>query len=94
MVFETPWKIYSEAEIDSHHPSGGESDSSIYISHDRCAVWVRPLMAQSLRLANLEEISELWERLRLVTLLSVLRVVDSKVCYNSLVDPASGTGSK
>ena len=92
MLFETPWKTYSESEID-FHPGGGDSDPTIYISHDRCAVWVCPPTAQSLHLANLAEISELWDRLQLATLLSVLRVIDPKIRDNSSGGAALCTGS-
>jgi hypothetical protein len=70
--FHAPWKTYDILEMDRHELDNGV----VYISHDRTCVFVErgdDLTGRKLRRADEEEITELWQKHRLVALLSVFQ---------------------
>jgi hypothetical protein len=52
-------------------------DEVIYISSDRTCVFVEQGKGKPVRLANEQEITDLWDRHRIIALLSVFRSITS-----------------
>jgi len=82
--FETPWKQYSMYEMDRFELNG----EVVYIAADRTCVFFEHGTDKSVRLASEEEITQLWDKHRIVALLSVFRSIISPASSASL--PASG----
>jgi len=78
MKLHAPWKDYEDSEVDRHE-TGMSFAPVVYVAHDRSCVWLvtnDSMGRQAIHIADADQISELWERLRLISLLSVLKVVD------------------
>ena len=71
--FETPWKQYSVYEMDRFELE----DGVVYVAADRTCVFFEHAKDKSIRLANEDEITHLWDKHRIVALLSVFRSIIS-----------------
>jgi hypothetical protein len=79
MKFTTPWKVYHESEMECHEPEG-PGGPLIYVANDRTCVWVEstdPRGQPQFEIADVDEITELWKRYRITSLLSVAKFADS-----------------
>jgi hypothetical protein len=79
MKFRTPWKIYDESEMDFHE-LGDPDGRSVFVAKDRTCVWIRwtePSGQWRFRIADVDQITDLWRQHRIMSLLSVVRSIDS-----------------
>ena len=79
MKFVTPWKVYDESEMECHDP-GDAGGLLVYVSKDRTCVWTESRDEggwRRLRMADVDQITELWRQYRITALLSVVRLADS-----------------
>src|ERR1700728_1935055 len=78
MKFVTPWKVYDKSEMECHDP-GDPEGLLVYVSKDRTCVWTESREGdgwRQLRMADVDQITEMWRRYRITSLLSVVRLVD------------------
>jgi hypothetical protein len=90
MKFKTPWKIYDESEMECHIPAGAQR-LLIFVAKDRTCVWTRTIDAfgrPNFQFADIDRITELWERYRITALLAVAKVSDANRLGDDLLRPA------
>ena len=91
MKFRTPWKIYDETEMECHIPVGAQR-LLIYVAKDRSCVWTRTIDAfgrPNFQMADIDQITELWERYRITALLAVGKVTDVPTAGESFLRPGA-----
>ena len=74
--FQTPWRNYSVFDMDRYELG----KDIIYIAHDRTCVFVEfggSAVSRDVCLASEDEMSELWEKHRLIAILSVFQRITS-----------------
>jgi hypothetical protein len=77
MQLSTPWKIYSESELERHEPAGTDGPI-IYVANDRTCAWMVTRDSQGrskIQIADIDQITDLWQKYRITSLLAVVKFV-------------------